>query len=90
MKYVNIIKEQLDEATDATLKQIGDAIKGKDFMDLREPLEAIFKKKDVDFGFEGAPHYTVKVKGGKKVMLVNKKYVSSADLTVGDVAIGYM
>lgn len=96
-KYVKLVEnynaQQLDEGVDPVIKQIGDIVKANQdagLMGLRDPLEKVFKKKDIDFTMAGAAHFQIKVKGNKKVMIVNKKYVNGADLVVGELAIGYM
>jgi len=79
----------LKEAVDSTIKEIGEIVKGKSLMSLRDPLSAKFGKRNVDFSHAGAAHFQIKYKG-KKIIIVNKKYVDDAELIVGDLAIGYM
>jgi hypothetical protein len=75
-------------AADATIKQIGELVKGKKLVDLRKPLEGMFPKKSIDFAFEGGAHYTIKHKG-KTILIVNEKYADNPDLVVDGIAIGY-
>ena len=77
------------KTVDPILAKIGEIAKNTDLMGMRSELEKIFKKKEIDFSFTGAAHYSIKPKGGKGIMIVNKKYVSGADLIVGDIAIGF-
>jgi len=75
-------------AADATIKQIGELVKGKKLVDLRKPLEGMFPKKSINFAFEGGAHYTIKHKG-KTILIVNEKYADNPDLVVDGIAIGY-
>jgi len=78
----------LNESPDELLKKIGDIAKNSDLMDMRRDLEKIFKKKDIDFVLSPRAMYRINA-GGKTIMIINKRYVSNPDLTVGDIAIGY-
>ena len=87
---VPILKQAADKtAVDPILKKIEEAIQGKSLMSLRSVLEPMFGKRNVDFSHAGAAHFQIKHKG-KKIIIVNKKYVDDAELVVGDLAIGYM
>jgi len=59
-------------------------------VDLRKPIEGIFAKKDIEFSFSPVPHFYIK-HGGKKIIIVNKKYAEGdeATIVVDDIAIGY-
>lgn len=57
-------------------------------VDLRPYLEKVFPKKSIDFSFAGVPHFTIKTSEGD-ILILNKKYVSSANAMVGEIAIGY-
>ncbi len=83
--------EKLNESVDPMIQKIGDLIlsSGKSLMDLRTPLQTLFPKRDIDFSFSPEAHYMIKYKG-KKIIIINKKYVDDADLEVSDYAIGYM
>jgi len=77
-------------AADPVLDQIAKLAEGKTLVSLRKPLESLFKPKDIDFSFDPVPHFYIK-HGGKKIIIVNKKYAEGdeAAVTVGEIAIGY-
>jgi hypothetical protein len=83
---------QESDSNDTALQSIADIVRnGVKLVSMRPYLEKLFPKKDIDFSYEGAPHYTIKMgKTGKSIMIVNKKYVDDAELVVEDVAIGYL
>jgi len=86
---VPLLKRDKIAGVDPIIQQIGKLIKGKKLVDLRGPLETMFPKKAIDFTFMGGAHFTIKYKG-KKIVLVNKKYVDDPELVVDDIAIGYI
>jgi hypothetical protein len=93
-RLVEETNNQLEEgAVDPTLQKVADVIKANPkvgLMGLRSHFEGIFKKKDIDFSFvSGAPHFLIKHKG-KKIIVINKSNVDSADIIVGELAIGYL
>lgn len=85
---IDRIDEKLNEGIDQTIQKVADAVKGKVLMDMRKPLETIFKKKEIDFVLSPIAHYRIKF-GGKTLILVNKKYADDAEIIVGETAIGY-
>jgi len=89
MSITDTINKYLTEASDPKLDAIAKAIKGKSLMSLRDPLNKMFKKKDVDYVNSPMPMFIIK-SGGKKIVIANKKYADDADMIVGDLAIGYM
>jgi len=80
-------KDILNEGEDV-IQKVADIAKGKTLMNLRTPLQSIFKKKDIDFVMNPIAHFRIKV-GGKTLVIVNKKYADGAEQVVGDIAIGY-
>ena len=80
-------------AADSDLETIAEIVKKhKSLMGIGKPLkEAGFK--NVKFYTNDPPlppaYYEVKV-GGKKIVIINKRYADGAEKTVGDIAIGYM
>ncbi len=86
----NVAKALKMKVVANNVQRVADLIKetGKSMMDLRKPLETIFKKKDIDFVFSPVAHFRIK-DGGKTLIIVNKKYADEAEATVGELAIGY-
>lgn len=78
------------ETKDTIVQKVGDLIKTENaaLMSLRTPLETVFPKKDIDFTFAGAPHFSIKTRFGV-LMIVNSRYVDRADLVVNGLAVGY-
>ena len=72
------------------LEDIAKLAEGKNLVDMRKPLETLFKPKDIDFSFSPVAHFYIK-QGGKKIIIVNKQYAEGDEATiiVGDIAIGY-
>lgn len=87
---LNRIKELagLNEGVDPTVQKVADLAKGKTLVNMRKPLEGIFKKKDIDFVMSPIPHFRIKYKG-KTLILVHKKYADNADAIEGEIAIGF-
>ncbi len=79
------------KAADPQLEKVAKVVEGKNFVDMREPLEALFGKKSVSFSFEPVAHFVI-TSGGKKILLVNEQYAedSEKELVVGTTAIGFM
>ena len=90
LKQLNTLlnNETLEEAPDKLLQSIADIAKGKKLVNLRTPLEGIFKKKEIDFVMSPIPHFRIK-SGGKTIVIVNKKYADDAEIIVDEIAIGY-
>jgi hypothetical protein len=80
-------EESVEEGTNPEIDKISKAIKGKSMMDIRSDLESMFGKKNIDYSHSPMPHWLIKAKG-KKIMIVNKKYADSPDAVVGGLAIG--
>ncbi len=80
---MNTINEK-EVALDDIVNAIGDA----SLMDMRKPLETVFKKKDIDFAMSPIAHYRIKTPKGT-LIIVNKKYVEKPDKVFGTYAIGY-
>jgi len=86
---VEVLEDKnINEATDPIIAKVGEIAKDNALMSMRKPLEAIFKKKDIDFVMSPVAHFRIK-HGGKTLVIVNKKYADDAELVVGDKAIGY-
>jgi len=84
---MNLIDKYLIENK---INKVAEVIKksGKDLMSMREPLESIFKKKDIDFVLSPIAHFRIK-DGGKTLVIANKKYIDDAEKIVGNYAMGY-
>jgi len=76
------------KSSDPIIDKIGDIAKTTTLMNMRKPLEKLFKMKDIDFALSPIAHFRIKHKG-KMLIIVNKKYADDAELTVGNLSIGY-
>ena len=79
-----------EASSDETVRKVADLVSssGKNLVDLRTPLEGIFKKNDIDFALSPIAHFRIKTPKGV-LILVNKKYADDAEEIVGSIAIGY-
>jgi len=87
-----LVLESLDFSgkPDKTLEEIGKAIEGTPLTSCGPILDKLFGAKNVTASFSPQYHFVIKDKG-KKIVLINKKYVSDAELIVDDnIAVGYM
>ena len=76
--------------SDKTLEDIGKAIEGTALTSVGPILDDMFGKKNVKASFSPQYHFMINNKG-KKIVLINRKYVDGAELIVdGDIAVGYM
>lgn len=71
------------------INKIAAIIEGTDLVSLREKLETIFKEKDIKFSFSPIPHYQIKT-GGETIVICNTKYADEAEITIKNIAIGYL
>ena len=90
MKYVKVKASKLLEGSEDIIKQVAKLVKTskKPLVDLRKPLESIFRKKDIDFALSPIVHFRIKTPKGI-LILVNKKYADDAEEIVDEIAIGY-
>lgn len=72
-----------------TLRKIAKVIEGRNFLTLYEPLITLFPAKDVTFNLTPIYHYQIK-QGEKSIIVLKKKDAPKPELTVGDVALGYV
>ena len=63
------------------LKTIAEAVKDKDLLSCRPVLENIFKKKDIDFGYDPVPHFRIKYQN-KIILLAHKDKVDTTEETL--------
>jgi len=91
MSKIDKLMSLLEEKDITILNKIANAVKGFVLVDMRDSLEGMFDKKDVDFSYKPFPHFTVTTKDGE-IVLINKKYVDIDDSMVveGETAIGFM
>ena len=74
-----------------TLRKIAKVIEGRNFFSLHDPLVTLFPAKDVMFQMTPINHYRIRIKqGDKTIIILNKQDAPSPELTVGDVALGYI
>jgi len=86
---IDQLTERLSEE-DSILQKVADAIRYTSaMMSMRKPLEKIFKKKDIDYSHSPFPHFMIK-HGGKKIVIINKQYVTDPEVIVGEYAIGFL
>jgi len=90
MKYVKVKASKLLEGSEDIIKQVAKLVKTskKPLVDLRKPLESIFRKKDIDFALSPIVHFRIKTPKGI-LILVNKKHADEAEEIIDEIAIGY-
>lgn len=73
---------------DNEIQKIAKIMEGKTLMELRNELEELFHKKNIDFLLSPIAHFRIK-SNGKTILICNKKYAENPSTIVGELAIGY-
>jgi hypothetical protein len=78
-------------AADAELRAVAKLVKEHGFLGIRGPLHLMGFKK-IDFRNSPEAHWSVKGRGGKTIVVINRKYADPGtdDIVVGKIVVGYM